>query len=525
MRTRLLSVGLVNQIRTVTSMWETISSSTLTPSTAPLEMLKVSPSSLLLYHLPSSDLPCLFLSLCLSTSSLNFASGHTQRPFVDSSPSNGIISSDPYVKQWGTASTPKAGDTHFYDYSSDCESYSMYPDSKFISEFGFQVHPSYLAYEPVTTTEDRSKSSKFVQYRQRHEDGNNQMEYQITRHFTLPMMGDDGCDEEEVSRRGGGWDSYLYLSQIQQSRCYETAINYWRSLRSDLSGGNIPQTMGVLYWQLNDIWEGPSWASMEWGGRWKPLQYSVKRSFAEISLSFLGLPQEDEVKVFGINDRLVDSPVGYSLYLFPWTLSTAAASSASVSVSSLPDSLEEYLVLSSKATLLAGSSQELEKLSLSSLFATLPALNCSRSTCFLYLKAEQVSSAATSASASMAVPSVSYFPEPFKNLKWTQKPTILTTHFQHISPTTIQFVLEVDMISPFLFMELTGSNVLVENPSGKGVNNVNAGWFSDNNFLALPGVKYEIRYTSFEEISLEMDEWKEKLQIRSLQSVQTESCA
>jgi hypothetical protein len=42
--------------------------------------------------------------------------------------------------------------------------------------------------------------------------------------------------------------------------------------------------MGVLYWQLNDIWGGASWASLDYHQRWKPLHYGVKRMYAPLSV-------------------------------------------------------------------------------------------------------------------------------------------------------------------------------------------------------------------------------------------------
>ena len=75
---------------------------------------------------------------------------------------------------------------------------------------------------------------------------------------------------------------------IQQSRCYEIAITTWRSQRpatvssadiAEIADGRVvsgPGAMGILYWQLNDIWQGPSWSSVEWDGRWKPLHYAVR---------------------------------------------------------------------------------------------------------------------------------------------------------------------------------------------------------------------------------------------------------
>lgn len=61
-----------------------------------------------------------------------------------------------------------------------------------------------------------------------------------------------------------------------------------------------PYSYGTLYWQLNDAWPSISWSSIDYFGRWKPLQYMAKRSYPDVSI----FTNDDELSVHAINDNL-----------------------------------------------------------------------------------------------------------------------------------------------------------------------------------------------------------------------------
>lgn len=40
--------------------------------------------------------------------------------------------------------------------------------------------------------------------------------------------------------------------------------------------------MGLMYWQINDIWQAPTWATIEYGLKWKLSHYYIRHMFAPV---------------------------------------------------------------------------------------------------------------------------------------------------------------------------------------------------------------------------------------------------
>ena len=80
---------------------------------------------------------------------------------------------------------------------------------------------------------------------------------------------------------------YAYLTQVFQAIAMQTESEHYRRHRDYLDSNGTGQTMCALYWQLNDVWAAPTWASIDYDLNWKVLHYYVKRFFAPIIVSMV----------------------------------------------------------------------------------------------------------------------------------------------------------------------------------------------------------------------------------------------
>jgi beta-mannosidase len=67
-----------------------------------------------------------------------------------------------------------------------------------------------------------------------------------------------------------------------------------------------PETMGSIFWQLNDCWPVASWSSIDYEGRWKALQYYARRFYAPVLVS--PHVEEGALKVYIVSDKVKAEP-------------------------------------------------------------------------------------------------------------------------------------------------------------------------------------------------------------------------
>lgn len=151
---------------------------------------------------------------------------------------------------------------------------------RFCSEFGYQSFSSPEVAATFCGRDQLNPTAPDFEYHQKNAGGNRRMLETMARYFRFPE----------------GAENMLWVSQIQQAIAIKTAVEGWRRLR--------PRCMGTLFWQLNDNWPVASWSAIEYGGKWKHLQYHAKRFFQNVAV--VTVPAEGDagnIEVWALNDE------------------------------------------------------------------------------------------------------------------------------------------------------------------------------------------------------------------------------
>jgi beta-mannosidase len=211
--------------------------------------------------------------------------GSTLRKVVaDLSPQVPYWASSPSTDFEGPANVQNDGDMHYWKVWSGSEPISHYLDitPRFQSEYGLQSFPVMATIKAFAEPGDMQPESTVMRAHQKfaNGDGNQRLLLYIRQEYGEPK----------------DFPSFVYLSQVMQAEGIELAAEHLRSAR--------PQNMGTLYWQLNDVWPGASWASVDYFNRWKALQFHAKRFYAPVDV--VPLRRDGTTQVFAVSDRTTD---------------------------------------------------------------------------------------------------------------------------------------------------------------------------------------------------------------------------
>jgi len=199
-----------------------------------------------------------------------------ETPYWPSSPSSDYEAVSPVFH---------SGDDHFWDVWHKRVPFSTYESdhSRFVTEFGFQSFPEMKTIEAFTQPEDRANIFTPVMLaHQKNNEGNSIIHDYLLKDYSEPK----------------DFASFLYVSQVLQAEGIKIGAENWRRRRWE--------TMGTIFWQLNDCWPVASWSSIDYYGRWKALQYYARRFYAPVLVS--PHVEDGALKVYIVSDKVKAEP-------------------------------------------------------------------------------------------------------------------------------------------------------------------------------------------------------------------------
>ena len=176
----------------------------------------------------------------------------------------------------------KIGDMHYWGVWHEEKPFAEFKNyiGRFMSEFGFQSFPELRTIESYTIPSDWNIDSTVMKSHQRHPRGNQVIREYMQRDYKMPK----------------DFKNFIYLQQVQQAQGMRMGLEAHRR--------KMPYNMGTLYWQLDDCWPVASWSGIDYYGRWKAMQYHVRKAYMQTLVS----PTEDKgiTSVWVVNDKLSD---------------------------------------------------------------------------------------------------------------------------------------------------------------------------------------------------------------------------
>ncbi len=184
--------------------------------------------------------------------------------------------STPSTDYDGPADQDTDGDRHYWSVwgGKPVEEY-LNVTPRFMSEYGLQSFPVMETIRAFAGPNDLQPETPVMRAHQKYDKGNG------NKRLLLYINNNYGQPKD--------FASFVYLSQVMQAEGIELAATHLRA--------SMPQSMGSMYWQINDVWPGASWASIDYFGRWKALQYHARRFYAPVIVTAL---RKDKVTAFNL---------------------------------------------------------------------------------------------------------------------------------------------------------------------------------------------------------------------------------
>ena len=194
------------------------------------------------------------------------------------------------------------GDTDHYNYNaSEAFNLTSYPVGRFANEFGFHSMPSLQTWQQAVSPADLYFSSSTIVLRNHHYPssslntsnfynaslGMGEMTWAAELYYPTP-------NKTESLTNFSAW---CLTTQIFQADFYKSQIQFYRA------GSGFPnRQLGSLYWQLEDIWQAPTWAGIEYDGRWKVLHYTAKDIYNPVIIAPLSNISTGALSIYAISD-------------------------------------------------------------------------------------------------------------------------------------------------------------------------------------------------------------------------------